>query len=285
MAGALPASAALGREGHNPHSPAGSRMKTLPQRGFALFALCLFATAASAQDKLPTGQEVVDRFVQVTGGKEKYEAVKTMVATGKYSMPQLESLGVGDGTIEIYFTRPDKARLIVDIPNFGKIEKGQLGKVAWEVNPQTGTRLLEGEEAARFLSGIDMRAQYDPASIYESIENAGVEDVDGQQCYKVTMKRKGSDDVDSVHFSVESGLAIKGVTHEPTPMGTLTVNTVLSDYKEVGGIKSAMKMVQELVELGLTQEITMESIQFNEPIDDSRYELPAAVKELAEEKE
>lgn len=65
----------------------------------------------------------------------------------------------------------------------------------------------------------------------------------------------------------------------------VTANTTLSSYKEVDGLKSAMKIVQELVGLGMTQEIEFESIKYNAPIEDAVFELPAAIKELANEAE
>jgi outer membrane lipoprotein-sorting protein len=256
-------------------------MKTRLQLGLVTIAVAFSGVAAPAQDKLPTGQEVVDRFVAVTGGREKYEAVKTMTAKGEYRIAQFNT----EGTIEIYFARPDKARMNVDIPNYGKVERGQLGKVAWEVTPQGGPRLLDAQEADRFLAGLDMRAAYDAASLYESIENAGIEEVEGEPCYKLNMKRKGSDEVDVGFYSVETGLAVKALTHEPTQVGKLTITTTFSDYEEIGGIKSAMSLSQEMAELGMTQEIHFDSVEYNKPVDDGVFELPEEVKELAKDKE
>jgi hypothetical protein len=189
------------------------------------------------------------------------------------------------GSVEIQFAAPDKAKLTVFVEGFGNVEKGNLGKVAWEVSPLTGARLLEGEEASRFLDGMNMKSTFAPELIYESIENTGIEEVEGEPCYKLAMKRKDSEDVDYTFYSVKTGLAVKSITQEPTQSGKITANTTLSEYKEIDGIKSAMKIVQELVGLGMTQEIVLESIKYNEPIEDAVFELPAAVKELAEQAE
>jgi hypothetical protein len=246
---------------------------------FSAVALAVIPLAAVGQEarELPSGREVVDRFVEATGGKEKYEAIKTMTAKGKF-----EIRGFSGGTIELLFAAPDKARLNVTVDGFGKVEKGYLGQVAWEESAATGARLMEGEEASRFLEGLNLKATYAPESIYESIENAGIEAVEDERCYKVAMKRKGSEDVDYTFYSIESGLAVKTITHEPLPTGKVTVSTTLSEYEEVDGIKSPTKMVQELADLGMTQEIEIESVKYNEPIEDSAFELPKAAKELAD---
>ena len=256
-------------------------MRTIVGFCFTLIALGPLVAAAQEERELPSGQEVVDRFVEVTGGKERYQAVETITITGKIRMRELNS----DGALEVFFKHPDKARLNVEVQGIGTIEKGNLGKVAWELNPAMGPRLLERDEARRFLEGINLKATYDPASIYESIENVGTEEVDGEPCYKLAMKRKGSDDVDYTFYSQKTGLAVKAVTQEPTVVGKITATAVLSEYKEVDGIKSAMKIVQELAGLGMTQEIEFESVKYNEPIDDAVFELPAEAKRLAEEAE
>lgn len=254
-------------------------MKALFNCSIFFAAIALVASAAQAQQDLPTGQKVVDRFVEATGGKEKYEAVQTMTAKGTFLIQQAGR----EGTLEIHYEKPDKIRINLEIPGLGKIEKGNLGDVAWEMSAVTGNRLLQGEEARRFREIASMKTTYDPSSVYESIENTGIEQVDGEPCYKVTMKRKGSDVEDATYYSVETGLAIKSVTHEATPAGPVTAHTTFSDYKEIDGIKTPMRQVQELAGLGMTQEIKIESLRYNEPIEESVFELPEPVRQLVQD--
>ena len=55
-------------------------------------------------------------------------------------------------------------------------------------------------------------------------------------------------------------------------------------YKEFAGIKSAVEMDQNLVDLGMTQKIVIESVSYNEKIEDGVFEIPESVKPLLKEK-
>ena len=81
-----------------------------------------------AADPLPSAASVLDRYVQVTGGKQAYEKRKTEIAHGTLEYP---ALGI-KGSMTRYAAEPDKYYTTLDIEGLGKIEMGVNGRVAWE---------------------------------------------------------------------------------------------------------------------------------------------------------
>ena len=96
----------------------------------------------------PTGEQVIDRYVEATGGKAAYEKIKSRVITGKMSIP---AQGIS-GDILIHQKAPNLSHTSITIPQIGgKIERGFNGEVGWEKNPMTGSRVLDGEEKQQML--------------------------------------------------------------------------------------------------------------------------------------
>ena len=83
---------------------------------------------------LPKGEELLDKYVAATGGKEAYEKCKNRLIKGT-----MEFAGAGiKGELTIYQTRPNKMYLEVNLQGIGKIEQGTDGQTVWERNAITG---------------------------------------------------------------------------------------------------------------------------------------------------
>src|SRR5262252_4932208 len=90
-----------------------------------LLPLLLVPAAAPAAD--PTGEAIVDKSVEATGGRAAWEKLKTEVAKGSL---ELTAMGM-KGDLTIYKAAPNKSYTVIDFPGFGKAEEGSNGQVAW----------------------------------------------------------------------------------------------------------------------------------------------------------
>ena len=73
------------------------------------------------------------------------------------------------------------------------------------------------------------------------------------------------------YYDVASGLKIRQAITAETPMGTQTITSDYSDYKEVSGIKIAYKMNQDL---GMAQlALTATKVQANTNLTDALFEI------------
>ena len=96
--------------------------------------LCLVATAAA--QGLPKAEEVLDKYIEATGGKAAHEKLNNQVAHGKMEIP-----GSGfKGSMTIYHAVPNRLFVELELENLGKFQQGTDGKVVWEKNDVTGTR-------------------------------------------------------------------------------------------------------------------------------------------------
>ncbi len=242
-------------------------------------ALAMPALRASADDPLPKAEEVLDQYIEATGGKAAYEKLKNRVAKGT-----MEVVGAGlKGKMTIDQAPPNKMRTEVEFENIGKIIEATDGTAYWEINPITGDRVIEGDEKAEKLLHSTFNSELHWKEMYTKAECTGVEDVDGKPAYKVVLTPKdGAGKPMTEFYDKASHLQVKSVTTTKTPMGEIEVETYPSDYKKVDGVLIAHKIKQKL----LTQEmaIAMTEIKHNVDLPPDTFKAPDAIKPLLEKK-
>jgi hypothetical protein len=249
-------------------------------RRLALFTSLLYVSGGAlawADDALPKAETIIDHFVEVTGGKAAYEKRKSEIMTGTIEMA---AQGV-KGTLTRYSEPPDKSYTVMNLEGVGKVEQGAAGGVAWENNPMTGPRVMSGEEKAQSLREAVFNGQLNWRQMYEKAETAGVETVDGEECYKVVLT-PAEGKPETTYYQKKSGLAVKTVTVASSPMGEFPVEQILSDYKDFDGVKMPTKMVQKIA----TQEmvLTIDNVKVNDKIPDDRFNPPPDIKALLDKK-
>ena len=251
-----------------------------------LAAICLStsgATICRAQDdapaKLPTAAEVIAKYVEVTGGLEKYKAVKSLKQTGTLSIP---AAGI-NGTMEVKVASPDKVLMAVELPGAGNESTGSNGETVWSDSTMSGTRLLVDKEAEQTKREADFRRMYDPASVYKSLEVTGVEDVEGEKCYELKIT-KNDGDTQMEYYSVKSGLQTKSITTAQSAMGPMEIESMTGEYKEFGGIKFPTKMIQKLPN-GMEMVVEFSEIVINPELPADTFALPEKIQKLVKKEQ
>ena len=123
------------------------------------FAACLVLGAA---DPLPKAEAILDKYIEVTGGKAAYEKKRTEVSTAV-----MEFIGKGvKANMTSYHAEPNRSYLVVEIEGIGKMEEGTDGSVVWERSALKGPRVKTGEERA-----VSLRA----SSIHPAVPRASVQ--------------------------------------------------------------------------------------------------------------
>jgi len=240
----------------------------------AMLALTLGAAQAQAA---PTGDEIVQRSIEASGGEAAQNAVKTW-----YSEAEMEIVGMGlTGTIQAWQSRPNKSYTLMKLPGIGEIIQCSDGTNVWEVNPMTGPRLYEGKEKEFML----FSSRFDASSVeefFDEVVNEGEEDIDGEACYKVRMKSPAVGDM-ITWFSKDSGLGRRTEMTMESQMGTITVQMDMLEYTEANGLKLPKKILQTT----MGQKISMVFTKYdgNAEIPADRFEPTADIKALLENAE
>jgi hypothetical protein len=242
----------------------------------ALWPLVVLAGAEEPRpkEKLPSGEEILQRSIEAIGGKEKLAKIQNRVAEATL---EIKGMGV-KGTLTNYHARPNKMYTKVEIEGVGSVEQGTDGKVVWELNPMTGPRVKQGEERAALL----LFSHFDESELpdlYEKIECVGKEEVGGEACYKVVCTPKDAPPL-TTYYSQESGLAVNVVLTFPHQFGKIEIENLVSDYKEVDGILLPHRIVEKA--MSVETHITLTSYKHNVKLPDDRFDPPAQVKTLLE---
>ncbi|MBZ5595580.1 MAG: outer membrane lipoprotein-sorting protein [Acidobacteriia bacterium] len=242
----------------------------------AVFLAGLLCCAAHvrAEEPLPKAEEILDKFVEATGGKAAYQKVHNEKATGTF-----EFVGKGvKGTMVHYRAEPNKMYMRVELENIGAMENGTDGETAWTLSALQGPHIAQGEERAFALREAMLRAPLEWRKVYKNAETAGVVDVNGQACYKVVLT-PNEGKPETQYYDKKSNLLVKMSMTVVSQMGEIPTDTTVSDYKEQSGLLSPRKSHHTV--LGQEFEITISQIEYNIDMPKDRFDLPAEIKALA----
>lgn len=232
--------------------------------------------AAQGAAALPPAKDLIAKFVAATNATAvmaKHQSVRTK---GTFELP---SQGVS-GDLEISQARPNKSMMRINISSLGQIEQGFDGTTAWSINPMQGPRLMTGREldAVREESSFGTSSRQGPnVASAETLEKT---EMNGEPCYRVKMVWKsGRETFDC--YSVASGLLVASVGKQESPMGTIEVTNLVSEYKDFGGQKIATRLTQQV--MGQEQVLVIKTVDYD-AADPAAFEMPAPIKALVEKK-
>lgn len=242
-----------------------------------ILAGCFAAVLPAADEALPPAEKILDRYIEVTGGKAAHEKVKSAIINTTMTMP---AQGM-KASITSYVISPNKHYVAVELPGMGTMEEGSDGVVAWSKNAMMGPRLKDGDEKAIAMRSNALDKDVKWREYYSKAETIAAEPVDGKTCYKVVMTPKVGP-VETRYFDKDSGLFVKLALTQKTPMGEIPSEMSFSDYKAFEGITGPTKIA---VKTGPQEmQMSVDSIQYNADIPADRFKLPADIQALVDKK-
>lgn len=243
-----------------------------------LAAGILLPAVRAADDTLPKAEEILDRYIEVTGGKQAYEKIKSRRITGTFSVPAQEL----EANLVLVQKAPNMRRLEISMESMGKSLQVCDGENAWEVNElMNASRLLEGEEKQMALRLALFHADLHWRKLYDSVETVGVEEVDGRPAYKVVLESKVGDGLTN-YYDKENGRMVRSDRTIESPMGTITIQSYPGDYKQVDGIWLATTGRQIVPEMDMERKFKIEKVEHNIDISADMFEPPAEIKKQLE---
>ena len=249
-----------------------------------LMTCTMFAAALPVLAQTPTVDELLAKNLAARGGAEKLKAISTRKVTGKVTV----QVQMPPGTQQQAQPAPQTLELPMQVlakrPNLmlqemrmqdRRVVTAFDGQQAWAINPMIGTsaQLLQGVQADL----IRDQAQFDGPLAYarqrgDKMELLGKEDIEGVSAWKLAITHE--DKTTTVYLDEKTGLERK-VSASVNQGGTqLLVESVISDYQPVDGIMVPRK-VQTLVGGQTQATVTIENVEFNVPIEDAQFKMPA----------
>lgn len=218
---------------------------------------------AAVAAALPTGEKLMDDYVEAIGGSKALEKFQTRRSEGTFEM---KAVGLS-GTMELLQSEPNKMLVKIDLPGIGKIENGFDGDTAWENSAISGARVLEGEEKNQLARRALFAADSQWRKVYETATTRGEDKIGDRAVWVVELKPIGSDKPQTNYFDKETKLLLKLKMTAVSPMGDIAVDTDISDYREVDGIK--LPFVTQQSVLGQTQTMTITKVVHDEKLDNA----------------
>ena len=255
------------------NTPAGLSTSML----LTLVLVCFAAPGVllASEDERPSAEAILDKYVEVTGGKAAYAKLNNRLTKATFEM-------VGQGlkfSMTIYAARPNKMYTLMESEAFGKIEKGTDGELAWEINVMTGPQIKEGEERALLLRGAAFDAVPGWRKLYKKVESFGIEDINGNPCYKIVLTPKEGEP-ETRYYDKASNLLVKTGMNLKLPMGTIPMENYPSNYKRVDGI--LLPHQARVVVMGQERVMTVQSIEHNVKLPEDRFKPPAEIRALVD---
>ena len=239
----------------------------------ALAVLLSFTPLFCADEALPKAETVLDRWVEVTGGKAAFEKRHNEIMHGS-----LEFTGKGiKGTMTVYQAEPDKNLAIVEITGIGTIESGSNGDIAWENSALQGPRIKQGDEKAGSLRDGAFNAALNWRKLYTKAETTGAETVEGHESYKVVLTPKEGKPT-TQFFDKKTGLLVKTTVTRNTPMGEITAEVIADDYRKEGDVVIPHKLINRTA--GQEFVIQVDRVEANVDLPKDRFDLPAEIQAL-----
>lgn len=234
-----------------------------------LAAVALFGTPLSAQ----TADSIVARYLRTIGGMEHIHAVQTLRRVGKVT-----SGGGFEAVVVQENKRPNKVREEFTIVGMTQIVAYD-GQAGWKISP------FQGKKDAEALSEDELRGMVEDADFDEPLVNyqqkgnrveyQGTDQFEGTDVYKLKVTLTNGDsytyflDTDyCVPIKVEVRRTIRGTEQ--------AYETVLGNYKAVAGWYQPFSIESRALGGSFGSKVTLESVEANVPIDDSRFQRPAA---------
>ncbi|MEM0939320.1 MAG: insulinase family protein [Bacteroidota bacterium] len=191
--------------------------------------------------KIPDGltaQSVFQKYIDVIGGKEKIEAIKSIKM-------KMQSSVMGQ-TMDMEQSKLAPNLSLTEVKMGGNIMQkivfdGEKGKMSG----MQGTQEITGDQALDMA--ISSAIVEELAYLNNGIEAklSSVEQIDGKDIYGVEVTSP-SGKTSIRYYDSDSGLLIKASNTLETPQGAMTVTGEFGDYQEFEGVLFPTKMTQPL---------------------------------------
>ncbi len=226
-------------------------------------------TPATPATPLPTADQLIDKYVQASGGKAAYEKLTSRVEKGMFDIP---AMGAG-GPIEIYAKSPNKNLVIVNIEGMGAFHEGFTGTIAWAQDPMNGLREKSGAELAMAKRNADFYAPIRMKERFPKMEVKSKQKVGDKDVYVVVATpTEGSPE--TLYFDAQTGLLLRQEMDVETVQGKMHVDVYLEDYREVDGVKIPFTVKQNSDAISFVIKLT--EVKHNVSIEDAKFNKPTS---------
>ena len=232
----------------------------------------------AAPGPLPTADEVLAKYTQALGGKDKLDKLTTMVMKGTRTDirgPNPPQTQKG----EIYRKAPNKLMMVQVTPQ-GSVAQTYNGTIVWRGNEQRAQEVRGAQDVngarrdAVFTRNIALKEQFSTMEVKgrEWIGDKEVYVVEGAFADTALEKTLFNVKRERLYFDTKSGLLIRRSLEYDTALGRLPEQTDFDDYRAVEGVMVPFTIIYSRPPF--TNITKFSEITLNTPLDDAKFEMP-----------
>lgn len=225
------------------------------------------AEATPPKQELPAAEELLAQVVEASGGKDKFDAVKSYAYEFKVEIP---GSGMG-GTGKAWYKEGD-FYLEIAMPGVGTSYAGSKGGKPWMLDPIQGMRTLSGKEADMTQMGASLNLAHDWRKFFDKAETTAVEEVGGKKIADVKLSSSESGAFVTLRIDVADRRVIGRRVLQPSPMGEMPVEETLEDYREQDGMWFSFRQIADMKLQKMQTQVT--KLELNVPVDESKFAAP-----------
>jgi len=216
---------------------------------------------------LPTAEEILSKYIQAVGGAAALEKINSRVEKGTINF------GGQQFPIEVLAKAPNKRISLVHMPAGDNITafNGHAGWVG-SPGPRPPREMSEQEnEAFGFDSTFYLPTEL--KKMFAQFRVRPAEKIGGHDVVQVIGANPGKAPM-RLFFDKESGLLVRSIRYADTPLGRNPTQVDYADYRAESGVKIPYQWTVARPLGRFTIQVT--ELQQNVPVDDKKFEKPAA---------
>jgi hypothetical protein len=222
--------------------------------------------AEAKENAGPTGEQLLDKYVQAVGGAAAVEKVTSRVMKGTIDF------GGKSLPIDIYSKDPDKRISFTHMPEGDSVTAFD-GHDGWLGTPGRPPREMHGSDLDGASIEADLHLAAHLKAMFSETRVRGTEKVGDRATYVVVGQRQGKPPI-SLYFDEQTGLLARLVRLGETALGQMPTQIDYADYRDAGGVKIPYRWTLARPSGRFT--IQVSEVKENVPVEESKFAKPPA---------
>jgi photosynthetic reaction center cytochrome c subunit len=218
-----------------------------------------------AQAGLPPADQFFDKYLAAVGGADAVQKITSRVGKGT-----LTGFGGQHFPVDIYDKAPGKSSFFMHLPG-GDSTISFDGHTGWLGTPGRAPHIMIPDEIEAARMDGDLSLPVHLKTLRQKFVTEPSEKIDGHDTVQVTGRSEGQPPL-HFYFDSQSGLLLRLVRYNETPLGRLPTQIDYSDYRDTDGVKIPFHWT--LARPGNRFSIQVDEVHQNVPVDDAKFPPP-----------
>ena len=217
----------------------------------------------------PSGEQLLDKYVQAVGGSAAIDKVTSRVMKGQIDF------GGRSVPIDIYAKDPDMRISFTHMPD-GDSVTAFNGHEGWLGMPGHPLREMHGSDLDGASIDADLHLATHLNGMFTEMRSRGTEKVGDHDTYVVAGRREGKPPI-ILYFDQQSGLLVRLLRFGETALGRMPTQIDYADYRDAGGVKIPYRWTLARPSGRFTLQVS--EVKENVPVEDAKFVKPASPPE------